>query len=49
VFCRAWLLLPVLLTPVTASAQRTYTWQELRDKFQATNPTLRAGNIGIEE
>ncbi len=26
-----------------------YTWQELRDKFQATNPTLLAGKIGIDE
>jgi outer membrane protein, heavy metal efflux system len=30
-------------------AQRALTWQEVRDKFEATNPTLRAGQIGIDE
>jgi cobalt-zinc-cadmium efflux system outer membrane protein len=25
------------------------TWQQVREKFQATNPTLRAAQIGIEE
>jgi cobalt-zinc-cadmium efflux system outer membrane protein len=32
-----------------AYAQRGFTWQEIRDKFQATNPTLRALEIGIDE
>ena len=30
-------------------AQRSFTWQEIRDKFEATNPTLRALEIGIDE
>jgi len=30
-------------------AQKAFTWQEIRDKFEATNPTLRAGQIGIAE
>jgi cobalt-zinc-cadmium efflux system outer membrane protein len=30
-------------------AQRTFTWPEIRDKFEATNPTLRSLEIGIEE
>jgi cobalt-zinc-cadmium efflux system outer membrane protein len=30
-------------------AQRPLTWQEIRDKFEAANPTLRAGQIGIDE
>ena len=30
-------------------AQRNFTWQEIRDKFEATNPTLRALAIGIDE
>jgi cobalt-zinc-cadmium efflux system outer membrane protein len=30
-------------------AQRALTWTELRDKFEATNPTLLAGRIGIDE
>src|ERR1700688_1032022 len=25
------------------------TWQQVREKFQAANPTLRAAQIGIEE
>src|SRR5437899_3046309 len=32
-----------------ALAQRAFTWQEIRDKFEAQNPTLRAGEIGISE
>ena len=27
----------------------TFTWQEVRDKFVAANPTLQASRIGIEE
>jgi outer membrane protein, heavy metal efflux system len=30
-------------------AQKAMTWQEIRDKFEAANPTLRAGQIGIDE
>jgi cobalt-zinc-cadmium efflux system outer membrane protein len=30
-------------------AQRALTWQEVRDKFEAANPSLRAGQIGIDE
>ena len=30
-------------------AQRSFSWQEIRDKFEATNPTLRALQIGIDE
>jgi cobalt-zinc-cadmium efflux system outer membrane protein len=33
----------------TALAQKPLTWRELRDKFEAANPTLRAGQIGIDE
>jgi outer membrane protein, heavy metal efflux system len=46
--------LPALLV-ACCSAQNpptqphAYTWQELRDKFEATNPTLLAGKIGIDE
>jgi outer membrane protein, heavy metal efflux system len=31
------------------SAQQTFTWLELRDKFEANNPTIVAGRIGIDE
>ena len=30
-------------------AQRVFTWQELRDRLTATNPTLEAGQINIDE
>src|SRR5689334_21677608 len=30
-------------------AQKPLTWQEIRDKFEAANPTLRASQIGIDE
>ena len=30
-------------------AQRALTWQEVREKFEAANPSLRAGRIGIDE
>jgi len=30
-------------------AQKALTWQEVRDKFEAANPTLRAGQIGVDE
>jgi cobalt-zinc-cadmium efflux system outer membrane protein len=31
------------------TAQQGFTWQQIRDKFEAANPTLRAGEIGIAE
>jgi cobalt-zinc-cadmium efflux system outer membrane protein len=30
-------------------AQNALTWQQVRDKFEAANPTLGAGRIGIDE
>jgi cobalt-zinc-cadmium efflux system outer membrane protein len=33
----------------SACAQKALTWQEVRDKFEAANPSLLAGQIGIEE
>jgi len=32
-----------------AVAQTAFTWQQIREKFEAANPTLRAGQIGIDE
>jgi outer membrane protein, heavy metal efflux system len=32
-----------------APAPHAFTWQELRDKFEATNPTLLAAKIGIDQ
>ena len=33
----------------SAFAQQALTWPEVRAKFEASNPTLRAGQIGIDE
>ena len=30
-------------------AQKPLTWKEVRDKFEAANPTLRAGQVGLDE
>jgi len=30
-------------------AQKPLTWQEIRDKFEAANPSLHAGQIGVDE
>jgi len=42
------LLLNLVVTS-SAFAQKALTWQEVRAKFEALNPTLRAGLIGIDE
>ncbi len=47
-----WLYVGLLLIAVSAGrsfAQRVLTWQEVRAKFEAANPTLRAGQIGVDE
>jgi cobalt-zinc-cadmium efflux system outer membrane protein len=31
------------------AAQQMFTWQQIRDKFETANPTLRAGEIGISQ
>jgi cobalt-zinc-cadmium efflux system outer membrane protein len=30
-------------------AQQSFTWQQIRDRFERNNPTLKAGQIGIDE
>lgn len=42
-------LLLSLLVAASAFAQKALTWQEVRAKFEALNPTLRAGLIGVDE
>jgi outer membrane protein, heavy metal efflux system len=42
-------LLPLFFCPGGVFAQQSFTWQEIREKFILTNPTLRAGEIGISE
>jgi len=45
--CLAGLLLAGLAG--RAQAQKAMTWDEVRQRFEANNPTLRAGQIGIDE
>lgn len=42
-------LLLIAISTSRGFAQKPLTWQEVRDKFEAANPTLRAGQIGIDE
>jgi cobalt-zinc-cadmium efflux system outer membrane protein len=42
-------LVTALALAESGFAQKALTWQEVRDKFEAANPTLRAGQIGIDE
>lgn len=41
--------LGMALAAQCALSQKALTWQEVRDKFQAANPSLIAGQIGIDE
>ena len=47
--CSGAALTALLCSPNGLLAQQSYTWDQLRDKFKSTNPTLRAGEIGIDE
>jgi hypothetical protein len=38
-----------LLASSVAGAQTSYTWDQVRAKFEAANPALRADAIGIDE
>jgi cobalt-zinc-cadmium efflux system outer membrane protein len=33
----------------TLSAQTAFTWQQIKDKFEAANPTLKAAKLNIDE
>src|SRR5271165_1153375 len=50
-FVRGVGLVAVLLVGAAGQAQtpKTLTWDEVRQRFEANNPTLRAGQIGIDE
>lgn len=43
------LLLLATFFNAAAFAQHAYTWQELRDKFQEANPTIRAARLAVDE
>jgi outer membrane protein, heavy metal efflux system len=46
---QSWCLLMATLGTNAFAQTRSFTWQELRDRFQASNPTLRAAQISIDE
>src|SRR5579862_8939 len=39
----------LLIRSLTAEAQQTLTWEQVRDRFERNNPTLLAGQINISE
>jgi len=42
-------LFATLILAECGFAQQPLTWQEVREKFEMANPTLRAGQIGVDE
>jgi cobalt-zinc-cadmium efflux system outer membrane protein len=45
-----WMVVAISVTvPTAVFAQQPLTWQQVKDRFEATNPTLRAGRIGIDQ
>jgi cobalt-zinc-cadmium efflux system outer membrane protein len=43
------LLIVGSLAKSAQAQQQSFTWQQIRDKFEATNPTLLADNLNIDE
>ncbi|HEV2198346.1 MAG TPA: TolC family protein [Bryobacteraceae bacterium] len=39
----------LLVTMAAARAQTTFTWEQIKERFQAANPTLQAARAGIDE
>src|ERR1035437_2885341 len=45
-----WMIVAIAgAVPSRAFAQQPLTWQQVKDRFEATNPTLRASRIGIDQ
>src|SRR4029077_20171368 len=42
-------MLMALLLSRSSMGQKVLSWAEVRDQFEAANPTLQAGRIGIDE
>ena len=42
-----WICAACLAT--NAAAQTPFTWADVRARFEANNPTLHAGELGIDE
>jgi cobalt-zinc-cadmium efflux system outer membrane protein len=48
-FGRIGIVLGAGLLPVAAFAQTAFTWQQIVQKFEATNPTMKANQLNIDE
>jgi len=46
---RIGIVLIALLLPAGAFAQTAFTWQQIVEKFEATNPTMKANQLNIDE
>ena len=44
-----WCLLMAMWGSNVSAQPKVFTWDQIRDRFQATNPTLRAAQISIDE
>lgn len=42
-------ILIIGLLPAAAFAQTAFTWQQIKEKFEVTNPTLKAAQLSIDE
>jgi cobalt-zinc-cadmium efflux system outer membrane protein len=42
-------ILAAVLLPAAAFAQTTFNWQQIKDKFEVANPTLKAAQLNIDE
>ena len=42
-------ILAAALAPAVAFAQSVFSWQQVKDKFAAANPTLKAAQLNIDE
>jgi outer membrane protein, heavy metal efflux system len=47
--CVPSLIFLTALLPAGATAQTAFTWRQIEKKFQATNPTLKAAQLSIDE
>jgi outer membrane protein, heavy metal efflux system len=44
-----WALFVLLGVPLRAAAQQALTWEQVRARFEASNPTLRADQLNVDE
>jgi cobalt-zinc-cadmium efflux system outer membrane protein len=45
----AWGALLLVLLPARVVAQTPFTWEQIKDKFEAANPILRAARMNVDE